>query len=129
MDRTVRGLTPVRIFERPRRIRIGCGIENMKYEKDKVKQWKRKRSSTLQVVNWEARLLRAAVALTQISAYSTHKNLVIRKIMEVMRTAMQKAGFSLNTSQTTHEASDHGRHASIVKGKRASFANHISVFR
>ena len=29
-------------------------------------------------------------------------------------------------SQTTHEANDHGSHASIVKGKRASFANNIS---
>ena len=34
----------------------------------------------------------AAVALTQISAYSTHKNLAVRKIMEVMRTACVKSG-------------------------------------
>ena len=34
----------------------------------------------------------AAVALTQISAYSTHKNLTVRKIMEVMRTAYAKSG-------------------------------------
>ena len=32
----------------------------------------------------------AAVALTQISAYSTHKNLAVRKIMEAMRTAYAK---------------------------------------
>ena len=42
---------------------------------------------------------------------------------------MQKAGFNLNTSQTTHEANDHGRHASIVKEERTSFAKEISVFR
>ena len=58
-----------------------------------------------------------------MSAYSTHKNLAAHKIME----ATQNAGFSLNTFQTTHETNDHGRHASIVKGKRASFANNISV--
>ena len=61
------------------------------------------------------------VVFTQISAYSMHKNVAVRKIMEAMCTAY--------TSQTTHEANDHGRHASIVKRKRASFANNISVFR
>ena len=32
------------------------------------------------------------VALTQISAYSTHKTLAVRKIMEVMRAAYAKSG-------------------------------------
>ena len=36
--------------------------------------------------------MRPAVALTQISAYSTHKNLAVRKIIEVMRTAYAKSG-------------------------------------
>ena len=34
----------------------------------------------------------AAVALSQISAYTTHKNLAVRKIMEAMRTAYAKSG-------------------------------------
>ena len=54
---------------------------------------------------------------------STHTNLTVRKIMEVMRS--QKAGFSLKTSQTTHETNDHEMHASIVKER--AFANNISV--
>ena len=33
----------------------------------------------------------SAVALTQISAYGTHKNLAVRKIMEAMRTACAKS--------------------------------------
>ena len=53
-------------------------------------------------------------------AYKSHK------IKEAMRTACAKGGIQFNTSQTTYEAN--GRHASIVKGKCASFAN-ISVFR
>ena len=31
-------------------------------------------------------------------------------------------------SQTTHSANDHGRHASIVKGKRGSFVKNIIFF-
>ena len=53
----------------------------------------------------------------------THTNLV-DKIMGVMRTAWAKKRDSVSTRPTLH-----GRHASIVKGKRASFANNISVFR
>ena len=34
----------------------------------------------------------AGVALAQISAYRTHKNLAVRKIMEMMRTAYAKSG-------------------------------------
>ena len=37
-------------------------------------------------------MTRAAVALTHISAYSTHKNLAVYKIMEAMRTAYAKSG-------------------------------------
>ena len=36
-------------------------------------------------------------------------------------------GLGLNAHQTIHEANDHGRHASIVKGKRASFVNNILI--
>ena len=69
----------------------------------------------------------AAVALTQIFAYRTHKNLAVRKIMEVMRTAYTKSG---NRSQhVSNYTWGNGRHASLVKGKRESFANNISVFR
>ena len=64
--------------------------------------------------------------LPQISVYITHKNLAVRKIMEAMRRAYTKRGtIDLNTSQTTHEANDHEKHSSIVKGKRASFANNV----
>ena len=45
---------------------------------------------------------RTAVALTQISAHTTHKNPDVRKIMEAMRT--QKTGLGLNTSHTKHDA-------------------------
>ena len=69
----------------------------------------------------------SGVALTQISAYSTHKNLAVRKIMEVMRTAHAKSG--IQSRHVSNYTNDHGRHTSIVKGKRASFANNISVFR
>ena len=71
---------------------------------------------------------RAAVALTQISAYNTHKNSAVRKIMDTMRTVHAKSGRDFNTPQTAHQANDHGRHAYIVKGKRASFAKSI-LFR
>ena len=60
------------------------------------------------------------VALTQISAYSTHENRAVRRIMEEKQN-------SVSTRLKLHEVNDRGRHASIVKGKRASFAN-ISVF-
>ena len=40
-----------------------------------------------------------------------------------MYSVRKKAGLGLNTSQTSHEANDHGRYASIVNGKRTSFAN------
>ena len=39
----------------------------------------------------------------QISAYITHKNLAVRKILQAMRTMYAK----INTSQTIHEANDH----------------------
>ena len=64
------------------------------------------------------------VALTQISAYSTHKNPAVRKIMKAMRTAYAKkdnndnkkqTGLGLNTSQTKHDANDHGTYASMWK--------------
>ena len=71
-------------------------------------------------------LLLPAVALTQIYAYSAHRNLAVRKIMEAMRTAYAKKRDLVSTRLKLH---DHGRHASIVKGKRASFTNNISVFR
>ena len=53
-----------------------------------------------------------AVALTQMSAYGTHKNLAVRKIMEMMCTAYAKRDSVLSTSQTTHEANNYGRHIS-----------------
>ena len=53
------------------------------------------------------------------------KNPAVRKSWKWCVRRTQKAVLSLNTSQTTPEANDHGRHASIVKGKRASFANNI----
>ena len=51
------------------------------------------------------------MALTQISAYSPHKNLAVRKIMEALRTVCAERRDSVST------------HSSILKGKRASFAN------
>ena len=44
----------------------------------------------------------AAVALTQISAKSTHKNLALRKIMEAMRTAYAKKWDSVSTLLKIH---------------------------
>ena len=41
------------------------------------------------------------VALMEISAYSTHKNLAVSKIMGVMH--MQRAGCGLKTHQTTRQ--------------------------
>ena len=70
--------------------------------------------------------MKSEVALTQISAYITHKNIAVRhKTTEVMRTVKIKAGLGLNTSQNTHEANDHRSCTRIVKGKRASFAKNI----
>ena len=40
--------------------------------------------------------------------------------MEAMHTVYAKMGLGLNTSQTTHQANDHGTHMNIVKGKRTS---------
>ena len=60
------------------------------------------------------------VACTQISTYITRKVVTVRKIRTWCVQRTQKAGLGLNTSQTTH-----GRHASTVKGKCASFANSI----
>ena len=34
----------------------------------------------------------------------------------------------LNMSQTTHQANDHRRHPSIVKGKRVLFVKNILLF-
>ena len=45
----------------------------------------------------------AAVALTQISAYSTHKNLAVRKIMEAMRTAYARKRASVSTRLKQHK--------------------------
>ena len=77
--------------------------------------------SSRHALNFDKSVEYAGVALTQISAYITHKNPAVRKIVETIRTAYTKRGLSLNMSQTTREANDHGRHAGIVKGKRASF--------
>ena len=63
----------------------------------------------------------------EISAYITHKNLSVRKIMEAMRTAYAKKRDSVSTSQTKHDANDHGTYE-YVKGKRASFAKNIFFF-
>ena len=62
--------------------------------------------------------------------YGTRKNLTVyAKSWKWCVQRTQKAEFGLNTSQNTHEANDHVRDASIEKGKRASFAHNISVFR
>ena len=82
-------------------------------------------------VGYKLGLMKPAVSLTQLPAYVAHKNLqsvaklvthsakfwnflderrttAVRKLMAVMRTVYAK-----NTSQTTHQANDHGRHASL----------------
>ena len=64
---------------------------------------------------------RTGVALTQISAYITLKNLAVRKIVEAMRTAYTKGG-----TRSQH-VSNYIWHVSILKGKRASFAKNISL--
>ena len=46
----------------------------------------------------------------RVSAYSTHKNLAVRKIMEAMRTT-----FAKRDSASTHDANYHGTYASIWK--------------
>ena len=63
--------------------------------------------------------------LTQISAYLTHKNLAICKIMDAMCTAYAKCRTQSEHISNWVEANDHGRHASIVKGKHALFVNSI----
>ena len=56
----------------------------------------------------------SAAASTQISAHLTHKNLALRKIMEVMRTAYANKRDSASTaSQTEHDANDHGTYTSM----------------
>ena len=70
-------------------------------------------------------LLPPAVALTRTSAYITHKNLDVRKIMEAMRTAHAKNG-----TQVQHISNKTWRKRSWnipehVKGKRASLAKNI----
>ena len=62
-------------------------------------------------------------------AYITHKNLAVRRSMKAMRSAYStpKTGLGLKTSQTNHDANDHGTYASCVKGKRASFTKNILV--
>ena len=82
----------------------------------------------LSTVRWAVEHTKSGVALTQISAYSTHKNLAVRKIMEAMRTAYAKSGIQSRT-RLKLQGKRSRRHTSIVKGKRASFANDISVFR
>ena len=65
----------------------------------------------------------SAVALTQISAYSTHKYLAVRKIMEAVRTAYAK---KKNGTQSRHVPNKTWRKWSrnmreYVQGKRAPF--------
>ena len=59
--------------------------------------------------------------LTQISAYSSHKNLAVRKIMEEMRTAYAENGtwFPYVSNKTWLVANDHGTYASIVTEESA----------
>ena len=56
---------------------------------------------------------RPAVALTQISAYSTHKNLAVRKILWSMGTVYVEK--SENKQTKKHDANDHGTYASMWK--------------
>ena len=71
----------------------------------------------------------AGVALTTISASSTHKNIAVRKIMDAARTAHAKKKWDSVSTRAKHARGKRSQHTSIVKGKRASFANNISVFR
>ena len=70
-----------------------------------------------------------AVALTQISVYSTHTNLAVRKIMEAMRTAKRKKKNGTRSQHVSNKnmaqtITEHRR----VCGKRASFAKNF-LFR
>ena len=54
----------------------------------------------------------SAVVLTQISAYGTHKNLAVHKIMEAMRTAYAKKRDSVSThlkQNMTQMSTEHTR--------------------
>ena len=64
----------------------------------------------------------SVVALTHISAYSTHKNLAVRKIADRCVQNTQKSGIQ------SHEANNRRRHTGIVKGRHSSFVNSFSVF-
>ena len=58
----------------------------------------------------DMRVKKSAVALTQISAYITHKNLAALKIMEAMRTAYAKKRNSVSTrlkQNMTHTITEH----------------------
>ena len=74
--------------------------------------------SRLSLANLQARqrtVTPTAVAFTQISAYVTHKNLAVRKIMEAMRTAYAKNGTrSQHFSNKTIDANDHGTYSTRV---------------
>ena len=60
----------------------------------------------------------AAVVLTQISAYIMHKNLAVRKIMEVMRTVYAKNGtWSQHVSNKTWRKRSRNIICEYVKGK------------
>ena len=63
--------------------------------------------------------MKTGVMLMQISVYIVHKNLAVRKIMEVMCTASANVGLNLNTSQTTQEENNQGRHASTYCERKA----------
>ena len=77
-------------------------------------------------VSGDGTFIQSADALTQSSVYSTHKNLAVRKIMQAYAkkktvhkimeaNAKKKTGLGLKTSQTKHDANDHGTHASMWK--------------
>ena len=70
----------------------------------------------------------SAVALTQISAYSTHINLAVGKLMEAMCTAYAKSGTRSQhvSNKTWHKRSRKARE--YVEGKRVSFAKNM-LFR
>ena len=54
-----------------------------------------------------------AFALTQISAYSKHNNLAVS--WSDAYSVRKKTGLRLNTSQTKHDANDHGTYATMWK--------------
>ena len=65
---------------------------------------------------------KAAVVLTQMSAYSMHKNLAVRKVMEAMHTAYVKKRDSASTGLKNMMQTIMEHYTRHVKGKRASFA-------